>query len=247
MIRSPGNGLQSLQRVRGDLLLVRGDRVHADGRQVAHRSSQTHGLGDRRRPGLEPVRRCGEGRAGHLDHLDHLAATEERRQLGQQVVATPQHADAGRADHLVPGEGDQVRTQLDHVDRQLRDGLRGVQHDRRADGVTQCDDLADRVDGAEHVGHVRHRDDLGALVHQSGGGGPGQIQPALVGHVEPAQGGAGPLREELPGHDVGVVLHHRDDDLVTGLQPRTQRVRAQVERLGGVLGEDHFLGTSRPR
>ena len=148
-------------------------------------------------------------------------------------------------DHLVAGEGDQVGAEAGHVDRQLRDGLRGVHHHRRADGVAHRGDLGDRVDGAEHVGDVGHRDDLGPLVDQALVRRRGQVEPALVGDVEPAQRGAGPLGQQLPRHDVGVVLHHRDDDLVARPQVGAQRVGAQVERLGGVLGEHDLLGAGR--
>ena len=46
-------------------------------------------LGDHRRAGLETVRRGGVRAAGHGYRLDHLATTEERRQLGKEAVATP--------------------------------------------------------------------------------------------------------------------------------------------------------------
>ena len=52
-------------------------------------------------------------------------------------------------------------------------------------------------------------------------------------------------RQQLPRHDVGVVLHHRDDDLVAGPQAGAEGVGAQVQRLGGVLGEDDLLGAGR--
>jgi cysteine desulfurase/selenocysteine lyase len=48
----------------------------------------------------------------------------------------------------------------------------------------------------------------------------------------------GPLAQLLPGHQVGVVLHLGDEDLVTG--SCLHRVCDQVDRLGGVLGEHHL-------
>src|SRR6059058_2001169 len=44
-------------------------------------------------------------------------------------------------------------------------------------------------------------------------------------------------------HQVAVVLHLSDDDLVTGAEG--QHVREQVERLAGVLGEDDLGGAGR--
>ena len=100
-----------------------------------------------------------------------------------------------------------------------------------------------RVDGAEDVGHVDERHDLGAL-----GDDPvevGQVEAAVVGEREPPQRRAGALGDQLPRHDVGVVLHLGDDDLVAraetaaGTGPRDD-VGDEVERLGGVLGEHHL-------
>ena len=45
---------------------------------------------------------------------------------------------------------------------------------------------------------------------------------------------AGALGDQLPGHDVGVVLHAREQDRVAGLQPRQRpAVGDQVDREGG--------------
>ncbi len=156
-----------VQRVRGELHLVRGDRVHADGGQVADGRAQPHGLRDRRGAGLEAVRRRCVGRVAHLHHLDHLAAAHVRRQLGEQVVAAPEHADAGGPAHLVPGERHQVRAQPGHVGGLVRHPLRRVHHHHRADGVAPAPrSAAMGLRRAEHVGHPRHRHDAGPLVDQ---------------------------------------------------------------------------------
>ena len=105
--------------------------VHADVAEVVDGRAQADGLDDRRGAGLELVRDPGVRRPLHRDGLDHLAAAEERRQLVEQLATAPEHADAGRADHLVAGEGQQVGAARDHVDRQLRHGLGGVDDDDR--------------------------------------------------------------------------------------------------------------------
>ncbi len=96
-----------------------------------------------------------------------------------------------------------------HVDRHLRHGLGGVDDHERADLVGPAGDLGDRVDGAEHVGDPGQRDHLGALGDQLVD--VGQVELAVVGEPEPAQRGAGALGEQLPRHDVGVVLHLGDE------------------------------------
>ncbi len=77
-----------------------------------------------------------------------------------------------------------------------------------------------------------------------------QVEPAVVREAEPLQLRARALRQQLPRHDVGVVLHLRDDDLglvvhPVGLVGPAQHVRHEVQRLGGVLGEDHLVAARR--
>ena len=46
---------------------------------------------------------------------------------------------------------------------------------------------------------------------------------------------AGRRAEQLPGDDVRVVLHRRDDDLVAGAHPGgAERVSDEVDALGGI-------------
>src|ERR1700712_5412301 len=93
--------------------------------------------------------RLGVGRDRHFDDLDHLAATEERGQLGEQVVVAPQHTDAGRAEHLVAGEGEVVDTERLYVDA-AEGGAAGGRIPREV----------------EKGGAVRHR--LAAVEHDGG-------------------------------------------------------------------------------
>ena len=76
--------------------------------------------------------------------------------LGEQLLPAPQHADAGRAAHLVPGEGDEVGAESLHVDGSCGTDWQRVEQHQRADRVRPGDDLGDRVDGAEDVATVHH-------------------------------------------------------------------------------------------
>ena len=141
--------------------------------------------------------------------------------------------------------------------------LAGVQHRQGADLPGPPHQRGDRVDGAEHVGHVGEREDLGALGQERVE--VGEVEPALVGDRHPAQGRAGAAGQLLPRDEVGVVLHLGDDDLVAGPEQRSgarpparrrpsaagggvgERVGDEVERLGGVLGEHHLVGPAPRR
>jgi len=85
---------------------------------------------------------------------DHVAAALPRGHRGQQVRFAVQHTDAGRSEHLVTGEDEEVRVEFGHVHPQMRHGLRAVDQHARPGGVGGSDDLPDRCDGAERVGHL---------------------------------------------------------------------------------------------
>jgi hypothetical protein len=141
----------------------------------------------------------------------------------------------------VAGEADEVGAQRGDVHEPVRDRLGGVHQYQGPDRVCARRQVGDRVDGAEHVRLVRDRHDLGPLVDQLVS--LVKVEPPVRRHAEPAQLRAGPLAEHLPRHDVGVVFHLGDDDLIALPDPQrsaggvAERVGDQVDALGDVLGE----------
>jgi hypothetical protein len=159
----------------------------------------------------------------------------------------PHHADARGPQHLVAAEHRHVDPERGQVDRQVRDRLAGVEHDERADRPGPGDELGDRVEGAEHVGGVAEGQHPGALGQLDAV----QVEPAVVGDAVPAEPRPGPAAQLLPRHEVGVVLHLGDDDLVAGAEREVLRarrgrgvaegVRHQVDALGRVLRQDDLV------
>ena len=122
----------------------------------------------------------------------------------------------GRSVHLVAGEGVEVAADGAHVDAQVRRGLRAVEQHRHAGGVRVRDELCDRIDRAERVRDVRERDEARARAEQALERRRASSSPAsLIGVTLSVR--AGLLAHELPRHDVRVVLHPGDEDLVAGL------------------------------
>jgi hypothetical protein len=107
--------------------------------------------------------------------------------------------------------------------------------------VRQLHHVLDRHDGAERVRHLRDRNQLGAI---------GQKllelldqEIAFVIDRRPFDHGAMALAQKVPGHDVRVMLHDGDHDLVAGLDVGLAPGRRhEVDRLGGVAGEDDLFG-----
>ena len=88
------------------------------------------GLGDRGRAGLELPGHVVRGEPVLADVADHLAAAEERGHRLEQLAPGPQRADAGRSEHLVRGDRDEVGVPVLHVDREVRHGLARVDEHR---------------------------------------------------------------------------------------------------------------------
>ena len=95
---------RSADTARAAAPLVRGDRLPVRAFQPVDGRAQADRLDDRRRAGLETVRRriVGDPVAGH--RFDHLAPALEGRQGLQLGALAIEHADAGRAVELVAGE-----------------------------------------------------------------------------------------------------------------------------------------------
>ena len=121
--------------------------------------------------------------------------------------------------------------------------LRAVDQHPECRGRAPADDLIHRHDGAERVRHLRDRDDFGARTEQF-------LEfidrKLLLVHRRPLDHGAAALAMEVPGHDVGMMLHDRKHDLVAGLDAlAAESGRDEIDRLGGVAGEDDLLGPRR--
>jgi hypothetical protein len=105
----------------------------------------------------------------------------------------------------------------------------------------RVDHRFDVEDGAQHVRHVADRDQLrlrpDRVDHRL------RVEIAIGIHLHPFQHHPLPFAQEMPGHDIGVMLGHRQDDLVARLHPRHgPAIGDQVDPLGRAGGEDDLLG-----
>ena len=72
------------------------------------------------------------------------------------------------------------------------------------------------------------------------------VEDAVIVDRHPDQLGALPLADEMPRHDVGVVLHDRQHDLVALADVRhAEAIGDGVDRRGRVGGEDDLVGARR--
>ena len=237
---------QPPQGVGGDLPLVRLHRLHAQALQILDRRPQPDDAADVLRPRLELPRHLVPRGVVEPDVADHLAPAQERVHLLEQRAPRPQPAGAHRREHLVAGESVEVGAELPDVHPPVRGALRPVHDHEGPARVGGPGDLGDRVDRAERVAHVHEGHDLRPRGDQAIEA--GQNQPPLVVEGDVPQAGAALLREQLPGHEVAVVLHLGEEDLVapSDVAP-APGVRHEVEGLGDVAGEDDLGRLRRPQ
>ena len=146
------------------------------------------------------------------------------------------------------GAGRKIHIQLFDINGHVRGALGAVQHHHSAHRVGPCHDLFHRGTQAQHVGHHADGDQFGLgsdLFVQLLGG-----QVAVRAGVEVHELGTRCFRHPLPGHQIGVVLGHRDHDFVALMQEmQAITIGHQIQGFGGVLGEDDLiiLGPKEPR
>ena len=201
-----------LVRVLGDLELVRPHRIHAQPVQVVDRRAQADDFRNRLRAGLELPGQVVVGRALDPHRADHVAACHERVHRLEQLAASVENSGAGRSEHLVAAERIEVAAQRAHVDRLVRSALRAVDEHGGARLLGRGHHLARGVDGSHRVADQVERDQLRAA--------PQQVrelvlpQLALLVDVDVFDVGAFFGGEDLPGHDVRVVVEDRQHDQV---------------------------------
>ena len=149
------------------------------------------------------------------------------------------------APELVPRERVEVGAERRHVDREVRRRLGAVEEHPGPRRLGALDDLRDRVDRAEHVRDVGERHEPRppreeALERL-------EVERPLVGHGHVPEAELPLAGEEDPRHQVRVVLHLGQEDLVP-LDERPPRpgVDDEVDRLRRPLGEDDLLALPRP-
>ena len=228
-----------MEGVDGECALMGLDILHTQLHHIVDGRGQTMRCDIIRRTGLELQWRLLKRSLLKAHMLNHLSPTLIRRQTVEPVFLAIEYANARGAVHLMPTEDKEVAVKVLHVDLEMRRALGAVDHHGNTVGMGDAHDILHRVDRTEDVAHVGNAYNLRMFVEQLLKG--LQVEESVVGHRDDAQADAFPGGGELPGHDVGVMLHHRDDDLIARLHHRLgERGGHEVESLGGAAREDDF-------
>ncbi|ENN89137.1 hypothetical protein RHSP_61761 [Rhizobium freirei PRF 81] len=231
---------QPLRRISGEISFVAGDRLAADAVHIIKRVAKADRLHDRRGSRLEAMRRLVIGDVFLGDVEDHLAAALEGPHLGEPLLLAVENANARWAIKLVTGHDVPVAIDILHVDRHMHRTLRAIDQDGNAALMRDAADVLHRNNGSERIRHMGDGDELGplrqALLEIL------DMERALVVDGHPDELGTLPLADEVPGDDVGVMLHDRDDNLVALAKLRhAPAVGDRVDRFRRVLGKDDIV------
>ena len=231
----------------GEFALVSGYAVHTDAFHIVNGSGQgvtAHIVG---RAGLKLIRQPLVGGFFKGDACNHLSAALIGLHLLQKGFTTIEHANACGSIDFVSAEREEVASQGLHIDFEMRHTLCAIGQEVSAMSMSHLGHTGYGVDRAEHIAHMRHTDQTRTRREQLLIG--LHIQFAGIVHGDDFNHDALTLSQELPGHDVAMVFHHREQDLVSFLQKRFAEARGhQIKALGGASGEDdfaHALGTDK--
>ena len=229
---------EAFERVAEQGAFVRAHPVHAELREIVHRRCKRDGVGDVARTGFEFPGELVEGRVLVLNLADHVAAGKERRHRFEQLALAVEQADAGRAEHLVAAEREEIDVERLHVDRHMRNALRAVDQDvvpaARAAGTM-------RSSGAIVPSVLLTCEIASNFAPSSNRSRSSSCKSAAIVGRNKAQLGAGLLGQQLPRHEVGVMFELCGKDRVAGFDVlQAPAIPDQVDRFGRVARPDDF-------
>ena len=235
---------QLRQRIREEIPLNSLDAVKSHLFKIVNRRNQPRRTADVLRARLELRGKFGI-RGFLLAHIvDHIPTEEERRHCIEYVIFAVEDTDPHRRKHLVSRECEEVRVHRLHIHRNVRHALRAVHDDDRPDRMGAVGNRTYIVDETEHIRYMCHGDNLRLfrdLLRDIR-----RREVPVLRKVDVLQHRTARLCNELPRHDVAVMLRDRDDDLIALADIRTPiAVRDEVQCLRRILREDDLLGTRR--
>ncbi len=225
-------------------MLLGGDPLPSHRRHIVEGRGEADRVGDVRRARLELRRGIGIDGLRERHVADHVASPLPGLHRPLRFGRGPHRPNSGGAEDLVPGEDEEIAADAADIDGEVRHGLRPVDKDARAVGLRHAGHRLDRKDRPQAVGGMGEGDELRPRPEQRRVGFEDHVPPVVDrGHADHPPG---PLREHLPGNDVGVVLDFAEDDLIAGREARAAGVGDEIDPLGRAADENDLLRARPP-
>ena len=142
-------------------------------------------------------------------------------------------------------EGEEITIQILYINHHVGSTLRTINQHRNTMFMGHANDLLDGVHRAEDVADMSQADELRSFRHVSCDF-IAIYETAVVGDGEVLDDDATFHGLQLPGHDIGVVLHLGNQHLIACLHLRlAERAGHEVDGLGGAACKDNLLGLTR--
>src|SRR5208283_1744326 len=183
-----------------------------EGSQIVECGAKPDRLDDGRRPRLETVRRIIIGDLIFRHGFDHLAAALIGPHAFQMFILSEEKADPRGTIELVARADVKVAIKRLNVDGLMHRTLTAVDENLSARGMCEPDDLRKWGYGAKHIGHMRHGHKLRPRREELGKS--RNVECIIRIQSSPSQHHAIPLAQKMPRHDVGMMLHFGEDDLI---------------------------------
>ena len=235
-----GNFLQQIDGLTGQGLVVLENGGASDPVNVVGGGTESDGLGNGGRAGLEAVGGGLEFAVGEADAGNHFAPAVEGFHGREDVPSAPKDADPGRAAHFVAGERQKIAAEFAHVEREVAGALRRINQRSDPGQPRPGAEFGGGIDRAERVRDVNE----GENFHRAGEEfvKVRQIEESIGSHRDEAQACAFAFGQELPRHEVAVMLHLGEENDVArahmGVAPGAGH---QVDALGRAAGEDDLV------
>ena len=231
----------SARRAVGERLDPRPDGVEAERHRVLGGGAEAEPARDVALPILEAARVLADLVTLRPRPSGRVQVEKRRLQRLDHRAPHPQEAGAtGPAQEFSARGREHVTLDGRDVDRHLSHGLAGVEQVGDAVPRRHASDLRRGIDEAAVGGHVRHRDQLHALVDQPLQRLDRERARLVVRHHHDL--GAGPLGDLQEGDDVAGVLGARRQDAVA--RPELERIECHVPGAGRVLDERDLVGSA---
>src|SRR5215813_1666016 len=218
------------------------NRRPTDALNVIDCGCETDRASDVWRPAFEPMRRFLECALFERDAYDHFAPAVPRRHRIQKLRASVKRADASWCTHFVSGECKKITTEFLHVERHVSGTLCRVDQRHRAHLTSFSTKFGDWINCPERIRDVRECKKFHFWSQQ--GRKLFNIKSSVVAHRQKSKTRAFAFRQQLPWHQVAVMLHYsQKNHILFANEFFAPRLRHQIDALRCAAGEDDLVGT----